>query len=96
MKLQFHLNKDSTYDVYSFTKYKNNKSVCKMLYKMLNKHSIYLEEKELIRTNNNSIDYLFQKMTLEFESGFKSMKGKWLFKDGRLKYTGNVSFTKRT
>ena len=95
IKLQFHFNKDSTYDVYSFTKFKNDKTVCKMSYKMLHNRTIYLEENELVRTNNNSIDYLFQKMTLKFDPTSKSMQGKWSSKMGKVKYTGSVSFSKK-
>ena len=96
VKLQFRLNKDGTYDVYSFTRFRSDKSVCKMSYKMLSEHSIYLEENELIRTNKDSQDYLFQKMTLQFDNSFKWMRGKWSARDGKLKYTGYVAFTKKT
>jgi len=103
LKLQFQLNKDSTYSVYSFCRFKHEslggikyaRVVCKMSYKMLNRRSVYLEEVELISAENYSREILFQKTTLELDYNFRSMKGTWGNVDEKATSSGSVWFTKK-
>jgi hypothetical protein len=95
MKLDFRLNQDSTYDVYSFTKEGDVKSVCKMSYKFLNKNSIYLEEVQLVRTNKRDVNFKLQNMKLEIEKDFKTMSGRWTTNIKELGLKGAIYFSKK-
>lgn len=95
IKLQFQLNKDSTYEVYSFTEYKKYKAACKMSYQILENNSIYLEETELVSANQKTNERLFQIMTLQLNNSFTSMKGDWAYKNGNPKHSGNVLLRKK-
>lgn len=72
ISIKFIRTDDSSYNVFSYTKLKNDSgseitAVCKLKYKMLPKNSIYLEETEVILPSNNFSGCL-QKMNLKMKT----------------------------
>jgi hypothetical protein len=95
IKLDFRLNSDSTYDVYSFTYERDIKAVCKMTYRMLGPNSIYLEEVRTLKTNKQDRVGNFQTMNLKIGKEFKSMSGRWFCAMKELYCGGRIYFSRK-
>jgi len=100
IKLYFKLNKDSSYNVYSYSKGHDHKGrdtivVCKVLYERKSADSIYLEETQVLKPKN-APSACFQKMYLKIrrEKNLSILEGTW--KTGKdCNSTGNIRFTKK-
>jgi hypothetical protein len=78
--LKFILNEDSSYTVYSLYKDIDAVNVCEVLYKRINKDSIYLEEKKIIKPESNTSPFTKKRMYLRIEQRKKSILliGRWI------------------
>jgi hypothetical protein len=74
VNLKFILNEDGSYTVYSFYKGSDTMNVCEVLYKQINKDSIYLEETKIIKPEYKQVSRSFQKMYLEIQQRKKSVE----------------------
>lgn len=92
--LQFILNPDNSYGVYSYT-YSNRKKpiVCKVHYEKISADSIYLEEFE---DTTDPANKSFQKIYLKIEQRAKItlLTGKWKYA-GSSSWSGDIEFRRR-
>lgn len=98
--LKFILNRNSSYTVCSYSRGQNSAGqgidiVCKVIYKILPKNALYLEEVEVLKPEDYS-DNCFQKMYLTIRTQKKkvSLYGKW---DANIKdcaSSGKIHFDK--
>jgi hypothetical protein len=80
VNLKFILNEDSSYTVYSLYKGIDAVNVCEVLYKRINKDSIYLEETKIIKPESNTSRLTKKRMYLKIQQRKKSIVliGRWI------------------
>lgn len=101
IKLYFTLNKDSSYNIFSYSKGQDSKGrdtilVCKVLYKFLTKDSIQLEETEILKPKN-ALPACFQKMSLVLKRNDNSteLDGTWEHVSKECTGYGPIHFVKK-
>jgi hypothetical protein len=100
IKLYFVLNKDSSYNVYSYSKgqdldRRDTIIVCKVLYKKISEDSLYLEEIQVLKPKN-AAPSCFQKMYLKIKRKDRSilLEGTWQ-SEKKCNSSGKIRFTKK-
>lgn len=103
MILEFILNADTTYSVFSYSQNlgipflpkKDSAYVCKVSYRFTPPDEVYLEEIEVVSPSSATQD-CFQKMNLKIvqQGGKLMLTGKWKTNSGRCHSSGKVTFTK--
>jgi hypothetical protein len=102
MRIKFVLNKDSSYSVFCYSQLQNNYGpdadsvVTKLNYRILSKHTIYLEEVEILEPKDYPNE-CFQKMDLSIQVRKNSMElnGNWHSDKGDCFYTGTIHLKKK-
>ena len=95
--IDFVLQADSSFKVYSSLESPEGLIVCEMIYDLSRKNNLYLEEVELIRPRK-SLYSNFQKMYLTITVTGKGMfmEGRWKSVDEKRNYYGKISLKRKT
>lgn len=100
--LEFKLNADTTYSVYSYSKGLTIKGVdtvitCLVHYELISQDSLYLEEIEAIEPNKYLSATCFQKMFLQIKRYKKYIElvGEWESSPTHCNSSGKISFRKK-
>lgn len=96
IKLYFVLNKNSSYNVYSYSSGYDTTVVCEVEYKWIGEDSIYLKEKKILLPKKITPSN-FQKMFLKFHKKKNTMylRGEWECVDGKTWGSGTIRFYKK-
>ena len=102
IKLFFIQNKDSSYNVFSYSKGQDIYGhdtivVCKVMYKTLNDGSIFLEETKVLKPEKVASNICLQKMNLSLyiEGNEKRLEGTWENTSKKCGLNGSISFLKK-
>lgn len=96
VKLQFILNADSSYSVYSFSEDHRSKVVCEVSYKFRKNNKISLEETKVIRTHPaiQKEHFSLQGFLLRISEDYQKMSGRWYFTPNNAAGIKKVTFVR--
>ncbi len=96
IKLYFVLNKDSSYNVYSYSSGYDTTVVSEVGYELIGEDSIYLEEKKVLLPKKIEIG-CFQKMFLKIHKKKNTiyLRGEWECINGKTWSSGTMRFSKK-